>query len=91
MAGVLTMRARLVAVLVVACGLHEAVDRAVADLAAVLDPVRDGLRKWNPTRMRESPFSAAACEKLEYLRTASSCSPHWLPAGSVVLQVLKRM
>ena len=39
------MRARLVVVLVVACGLHEAIDRAVPNLAAVLDPVLDGLAK----------------------------------------------
>ena len=36
--------------------------------------------------MRESPFSAAAWEKLEYARTTCPAWPHWLPSGSVVLQ-----
>lgn len=44
-----------------------------------------------PIRMRDSAFSFAASDKLEYERSRGDASVHVLPAGSVRLQALKRM
>ena len=44
-----------------------------------------------PTRMRESPFSLAACEKLENDRSFGDGSLHLRPAGSVRLQAVNAM
>ena len=54
-------------------------------------PSSTALRKWNPTRMRESPFSSAASEKPVYLRRTGDSSSQVLPVGSVRLQVSKAM
>jgi hypothetical protein len=52
-------------------------------------PCSTAFLKWNPTRMRESPFSSAASVKLLYERSSGEASAHVEPAGSVRLQVLK--
>ena len=70
-------------------GAQEPVDGAGADLRPCSIPFSTALRKWNPTRMRESPFSSAASEKLSYRRVTAEGSLHVLPEGSVRLQVLK--
>ena len=68
---------------------QEQVDGPIADLGAVFDPCSTALRKWNPTRMRESPFSSAAWVKLVYERDTDETSVHVLPSGSVMLQFSK--
>ena len=56
-----------------------------------LIPVSTASRKWNPTRMRERPFSSSAWEKLVYERSTGDGSVQVLPAGNVKLQVVKLM
>jgi hypothetical protein len=46
-------------------------------------PSLTAFRKWNPTRMRESPFSSDAWVKLVYRRRTGDASVQVCPGGSV--------
>ena len=54
-------------------------------------PSSTAFRKWNPTRMREIPFSRSACVKLKKRRNTGDGSRHVLPAGNVKLHARKVM
>jgi hypothetical protein len=81
--------AALVVVVVVAHGSQEPVDGTITDPSAVVDPFLDRFAEMDPTRMRETPFSSLAWEKLVYERSTGDPASHVLPGSNVKLQVVK--